>query len=245
MRRVNHHSGDKLHKQLASLLREDILKRRLRIGENIPTENMLCQQHVVSKAVVRQAVGTLVAEGLLEKRAGKGTRVISAAGGKGVPFTTYMGDPVLEGNLKLTTSVVSKKAVRTPEALLTLFSNPNDNLFEICRLFSHRSKPVLLEVGHVSESACPGISVLNISGRGIPEVLEEHFNLRLARVTTTFSLELLDGAEARQLELEVGSRAIICNHQLFLADDVPVGHLRRVNPIAAPCLVFDFHRRNT
>nr|WP_320144092.1 GntR family transcriptional regulator [uncultured Cohaesibacter sp.] len=64
-----------LYEQLKFALKEMISTRALGPGDTIPTEPELCKQYNVSRITVRRAIADLEAEGLLEKRHGKGTFV--------------------------------------------------------------------------------------------------------------------------------------------------------------------------
>lgn len=61
--------------QLEGLLREHLRHGRWQPGEQVPSEKQLCETYAVSRTTVRQAIGHLVAEGLLYHVKGKGTFV--------------------------------------------------------------------------------------------------------------------------------------------------------------------------
>jgi GntR family transcriptional regulator, transcriptional repressor for pyruvate dehydrogenase complex len=67
--------GVRLSDQVVSQLQTMIKQRAFAPGERIPSERELCETLGVSRTVVREAVGTLVAKGLLEVRPGGGTAV--------------------------------------------------------------------------------------------------------------------------------------------------------------------------
>lgn len=57
-------------KQIYQYIREAILSGRISPGEKLPSEESLTHEFHVSKTAVREALGHLVAEGLIEKRRG-------------------------------------------------------------------------------------------------------------------------------------------------------------------------------
>ena len=61
---------------LANSLRSDILSGKYRKRQKLPSENELCKKLGLSRQTVRQAIETLDAEGILERRQGSGTYVI-------------------------------------------------------------------------------------------------------------------------------------------------------------------------
>lgn len=61
-----------LYLQLASNLRRRILSAGLRPGDPLPAERVLCEDHGVSRATVREAISLLKQEGFVETRRGAG-----------------------------------------------------------------------------------------------------------------------------------------------------------------------------
>lgn len=61
-----------LHEQLSARLRTEFLANH-QPGEQLPTEEVICQTYNLSRVTVRRAIQTLVDQGLLIRRQGKGT----------------------------------------------------------------------------------------------------------------------------------------------------------------------------
>jgi DNA-binding FadR family transcriptional regulator len=66
---------DKLSVQVANHIQDLILSGRLKVGDQLPPERDLCAQFGVSRTVIREAVRTLEAKGLLVSQSGSGTYV--------------------------------------------------------------------------------------------------------------------------------------------------------------------------
>jgi DNA-binding GntR family transcriptional regulator len=64
-----------LHKQLADLLREQIVSGVLSPGDFLPSEEYLAQTHLLSRTAVRRGVEILVHEGRVTKNKGQRTIV--------------------------------------------------------------------------------------------------------------------------------------------------------------------------
>lgn len=73
--RIDRSSPVPYHAQLAAQVRELIRTGSLRVGDPLPGEPVLAHCLGVSRPVVRQALGTLAAEGLLARSRGRGTFV--------------------------------------------------------------------------------------------------------------------------------------------------------------------------
>lgn len=72
-----------LHVQIADRLRKEILNRG-KPGEKVGSQNELARRFGVSAITVREAVGTLVQAGLLERRHGSGTYIRDTNAGKAI-----------------------------------------------------------------------------------------------------------------------------------------------------------------
>ena len=66
---------NKLSNQVAENLQQLILSKTIKPGERLPTERELGEQFQVSRTVIREAIRTLEARGLLESQTGSGTYV--------------------------------------------------------------------------------------------------------------------------------------------------------------------------
>lgn len=67
-----------LYHQVSSVLRQRMISGDYEAGRKLPTEDELIAEFGVSKATVRQAVGELVASGLVSREQGGGTFVLQA-----------------------------------------------------------------------------------------------------------------------------------------------------------------------
>lgn len=63
------------YEQLKQLILREIARKGLEPGHLMPSETEMCARYGVSRTVVRQAVGELVTEGVLQRMRGKGTFV--------------------------------------------------------------------------------------------------------------------------------------------------------------------------
>ncbi len=73
--KIDHSSTKPLHKQAEELIRNLIDTPEYRDGQYLPKEVYLSEQLKISRNTLRQAISTLVTEGLLVRKKGVGTRV--------------------------------------------------------------------------------------------------------------------------------------------------------------------------
>ena len=74
--KIDPHSSVPLHAQVEELLRRLLREPKYRQGELLPAEAKIAEQLGVSRNTVRAAISRLVHEGVLERKAGRGTRYV-------------------------------------------------------------------------------------------------------------------------------------------------------------------------
>src|SRR5580692_7028933 len=78
--RLDRSSGQPLRAQLEASLRDAIRSGRLRGGERLPSSRELARELGVSRGMVQDCYGQLLAEGYLTSRTGAATRVADITG---------------------------------------------------------------------------------------------------------------------------------------------------------------------
>ncbi len=72
-------AGGPLYRRLAEALKAEIASGQHPVGSLLPTEQELCEAHGASRYTVREALRLLAEDGLVERRQGRGTEVVSSA----------------------------------------------------------------------------------------------------------------------------------------------------------------------
>lgn len=73
IKNINFKSGMPLYIQIENYIREDIKSGELKVGDKIPSEELLCKKFQVSKITVIRALRDLVNEELVIRKQGKGS----------------------------------------------------------------------------------------------------------------------------------------------------------------------------
>jgi len=143
------------HSNVANQLKTELMSGSYEIGDKLQGENDLSERFGVSRQTIRQALGTLEREGLLERRHGSGTYVKAVRMPKAVDakticvMTTYIDDyifpSIISGIDKVLSAAgyeISLKLTRNKSATerANLLSIKNSN---ICGLIVEGSKTAL------------------------------------------------------------------------------------------------------
>lgn len=122
--------GHSLAHDLVSELSQRILLGKLKPGDKLPSENLLVDEHRVSRTVVREALSKLQASGLVETRRGIGTFVLARTAPEGLRLgldtATGVRD-ILELRMGLEAQAAALAAVRRSDEQLAAMRRALDD----------------------------------------------------------------------------------------------------------------------
>lgn len=160
-----------LYAQLADLLAQRISSGELSVGDRLPTEHTLAQEHGLSRATVIKALGTLESRGVVIKRQGKGTFVTAPPMDRPLQGLGGFSQHVQSLGLIPTHELVGRfRTPRTDDPLHALFEG-EDELLEL-----HRKRFVTGALVGLQRSILPLHVALEI-GLEDPHVQDEDFSL--------------------------------------------------------------------
>ncbi|MCK1993612.1 GntR family transcriptional regulator [Peribacillus muralis] len=146
--KVNRINGP-MYLQIKEILKDRILHGVYALDTNIPSEPLLEEEFNVSKVTVRNAIKELVQEGYVEKKSGKGTRVIANGSivklSKGKRFTELL---VEEGHFIFKKMLnISHLELSSDSKLHSLFG---DHCISIERIYLLDNEPYIYFTHYVS-----------------------------------------------------------------------------------------------
>lgn len=230
MRLVDRSSPRKYYLQLVEILGNAIRAGEVQEGDRLPTEEQLCQQHSVSRAVVRAAMQELARQGLVIKIPGKGTFVQRMARGDGITLRTILTERVLDYGLEWSTEVVQKMMVTPPADVASLFSSEKaGEVFKVTRLRSVTGSPVVLETSYVSRELCPGFALEDLRNGSIFDLLVERYGVPITRTADSFAMTTLEEHEAKLLRKHAGQTALLMDRIIYTTGDRVAAFIRVLN----------------
>ncbi|MFH1743392.1 MAG: GntR family transcriptional regulator [bacterium] len=230
MRLIDRSSPRKYYLQLVEILGHAINSGELREGQQLPTEEELCQHHSVSRAVVRTAMQELSRKGMVLKIPGKGTFVRRASIGDEIALRTILTERVLDFGLEWTTEVVQKMMVSPPTDIASLFSTEKaGQVFKTARLRLIDSNPIVLETSYVSGDLCPGFALEDLRSGSIYELLLNRYGIPITRTADSFAVTTLENHEAKLLRKKGGQTALLMDRIVYTTSDRVAAFIRVLN----------------
>jgi len=204
---INRASPVPYYYQLKEIIKAQIQKGHWPPGAQIPSEPQLCEMFGVSRTVVRQALGELVAEGYLSKQKGRGTFVAKPkiAGSLVQRLTGFHEDLVRRG-LVPRTKVLSQSVIPAPETVADYLDiAAGTPVIRIERLRFVEGEPLLLVVTYIPYSLCPGLAQEDLTDQSLYQVLEEKYGIQLARGRRMLEAIAATESEAQLLGIKPGA----------------------------------------
>lgn len=222
--KITKRENNPLYLRVAEALKFEILSNEYEVGAYLPTEQQLCARFSASRYTTREALRVLESDGIVKRRQGKGTEVISTSERKG--FTQsfksisqiydYASDThlVIDRVMRIISDEkISDVLGRLPgrEWLLAEGVRTTRSNEIICgtRIFIHED---FLEIsGELS----------NVKG-AIHRLIEDRFNVSVSEVQQNISSQKLDLQVARILGKAESDYSILVTRRYLSQDDTPI-----------------------
>lgn len=194
-----------LYLQLKELIKNAIILKEYKNGEQLPTEPELCSQYNVSRITVRKAVEELCKEGFLVKKQGKGTFVKQRKLQRKMEHLLSFTQACANNGMTPSTSVLKREIVRLEERTAEEFGmEPNLEMVMIQRLRKADGTPVMLENNYYPRERFGFLLEERMEG-SLYQLLEEKYGIVIESSRDTYlDVGKADAQQARILEVGCG-----------------------------------------
>lgn len=192
-----------MYLQLREIVRDRIEDGEYAPGAAIPSENDLADTYGINRLTVRNAIDTLVKEGLLKRVHGKGVYVVGKKVERDLNRLEGFTRTMLDKKVMPTPEIVTK-AVRTAGGrYATLFGiDPSEEVYYVKRVDYADDEPCSLEEILVPKYVVPKLEGIDLSVFTLYEVYG-FYGINVARVEQTMELTTLEQSDARTLGIGV------------------------------------------
>jgi GntR family transcriptional regulator len=221
---INKNSPIPYYVQLKDLLKQRIERGVLRVGDQIPPEEELCNTFIVSRTVVRQALQVMTYEGLIVRIRGKGTFVAEPKISEGLvqKLTGFYQDMVEHGYIPIT-KVLNQKVIPASQKVASkLQIQPSTSVFEIVRLRFIQEEPIVLVTSYIPYALCPDLLNADLSNQSLYSYLEREYGIMIVRGRRTIEVEPANTYEARLLKVRKGVPLFVLESICFSSNGTPI-----------------------
>ncbi|MBE8712803.1 GntR family transcriptional regulator [Sphingobacterium hungaricum] len=219
--KIDHQSSLPLHKQVEALLRELIEAPEYQNGQYLPKEVDLSAHLKISRNTLRQAINTLVTEGLLIRKKGVGTQVekkkIFSAAGNWLSFSEEMrvlGIEIQNFELQIYRHEVSA------EVAAFFGIKPATKVMRLERLRGKKDLPFVYFISEFNPAIA--ISASENFNRPLYEILEMDYAVVAYTSKEEISAASADAFIASKLEIKQGEPILIRKRYVYDINNNPV-----------------------
>ena len=219
-----------LYHQLERALRARIATGAWPPGSLIWSERELMQAAGVSRATVRQAIGNLSRDGLIERVHGRGTFVAQSKLEQEMRSVYSFAEQMGVRGVQLEDRLLQRHRVPAAADLAQLLAvAPGAPLIHLKRVRLLRGAPLMLDSSYVPAHLCPDL-LTDPFESPLYRMLAERYDLPPVHCSDVLEPVLADRTQAHLLEVEVGAPLMFLERVTFTRGDVPLHVARNVIP---------------
>jgi GntR family transcriptional regulator len=216
--------GKTMYEQIAGTLRDRIAYGVYPEGQMLPPEMLLLAEFNVSRHTIREAMKALVAEGLIERKAGRGTIVSPKSKTGGAWGVRSLND--LVGEFTESQIVVLKRTIisaRSAPDVAALFDlRPTGSLFFIQRVIKLKPGPVALHRLYTLVRYASRIPKEEIGTKPLIGQIEEYCRVQAFRTRQVATATEADAEVAKMLGMRKGTAVLKLRRTYLSRDDEPI-----------------------
>lgn len=191
-----------IYLQLRDVIRSKIEDGEYMPGTAIPSENELAETYGINRLTVRNAVDTLVNEGLLMRVQGKGVYVLGERVERDLDNLGGFTQTMLVRRAQPTTTILVKSLRKAGGKFAEVFGiDPQEDIYYIKRVCNAGGEPFSLEEVFIPQYIVPKLEGIDLSVFSIYEVYA-FYGVELARAYQTMDLAYLNQSDARTLNID-------------------------------------------
>lgn len=216
-----------MYYRVAETLRSRIESQYYRSGSLIPSERELALEFQVSLITVRKAMDLLVREGLVARKRGIGTWVLSGNYGRlPIKLSGNFRDwfDSVSGRLqRLEAQVLEVDVVECPEQIAKVLQiEGGAKVWRMRRVRKYRGEPISYYINYGPKELVNLVSASDFRKRSFLEVFQERTGIRLARIEQRVEATVADMDVSSILGVEFGSPLFFVENVYYSIEERPV-----------------------
>ncbi len=200
---INKLSSVPLYAQLKESLKWAILEGIYDEGQQLPTEELLCNLYNVSRPVVRRAYQSLIDEGIIERHQGRGTFVKRNLVLSNLLFREDYEEYLKELNLTSTSRLLMLDIVRRFD-IPALVDEASDEFYNLKRVRYANKIPIMYENFYFPKEHFPDLPTEIHENTAFDKYIEKRFEGKEIKIMMQINAAAADDFNQVLFELEKG-----------------------------------------
>jgi GntR family transcriptional regulator len=213
-----------LYCQLKQLLKEQLLQSSpCPPDTRIPGEEELAATYRVSRMTARQAIVELVNEGILYRRAGKGTFVARPKIERKLARLTGYFDEMASRGFQPGSQILEESVIQAGLKIAGFLDlRIDDRVLQVFRLRLADEEPMALQTFHIPFDRCPELVEDDLSCNSLYHLLEQKYGLKLGHAEERITATTASRRQAALLSIDKDAPLLQIERLTFLDSGVPI-----------------------
>lgn len=227
--RIAKDASTPIYLQIAEAIGSLLTRGVLPAGYVLPPERVLCAQFGISRMTLRQAMGLLDREGLINSRRGVGTVVRNSRLRKQQQeMRSFSEDIRARGGRPESRLISLELAIPAPPVRDLFELHEQQKVYELQRVRLKDGEPLALELARIPERFCPGLERFDLARTSLFEILEQSYGLRPETCNEEISAEIPNSQQRKLLSLPARTAVLVINRKTYMDDGRPLELTRSV-----------------
>ncbi|MGD6871824.1 GntR family transcriptional regulator [Sutcliffiella horikoshii] len=217
-----------IYYQLESYIKNQIEAGFILPGENIPSEREYAENYGISRMTVRQAINSLVNEGLLYRKKGSGTFVSEKKIEQPLQGLTSFTEDMQKRGMSPTSKLIHFEVIPANSFIANeLKISEYAPVYEIKRIRLADGEPMALETNYLSVNLVKGLTVEKVKA-SIYSYVEEKLGLRITHAEQLIESVRASDEHEKLLNIERDHPMLYIQRNTFLHDGTPLELVKSV-----------------
>jgi GntR family transcriptional regulator/GntR family frlABCD operon transcriptional regulator len=203
------------YRKLYEILRQHILDGVYKEGELLPSENELCAVHNLTRPTVRHALDSLLNDGLIVKKQGKGSIVRNRP--RNIGILSISGTASAIGSSRLKTRILQKPVVKGWDDPFTFELSQiekESGCIYIERLRYVEGEPVFYDINHIPNINLPRFTARSLHDKSLFDELRRNFQIEIIGGEQNLKAVNPSAKIREMLELKMGEPVLYMERKL-------------------------------
>lgn len=204
-KRINRNGPEPLYDQVKEAIVAYIEQERLGPNDLLPSEREFCDRFGVSRLTLRKALERLIQEGLVFRRAGKGTFVSLPKLEQRLLVVTSFTEAIRQEGRTPGTQLLGVEVAEESARICEHLEIPlGSQVLKVRRLRSVDDQPFSLATSYLPHDLTSNLQAGDLQASSLYALLKDKCHLELARSKVTVEATVADAVEAALLHIKPG-----------------------------------------
>jgi GntR family transcriptional regulator len=211
------------YRWLAEVLRDEIAHGVYKPGDALPAEHELMRRYDLSSTTVRRAVHDLAREGLIYRKAGKGTFVKRSKIEEHLLHLTSFAEEMQSRHIKAAFKLTRAEWTTPPADVARLLGTPaGGQVFLVERIQFANEEPIAVARGYWRRDIGEQFAQQDLNRISLYALVEQHLHIPLVEADESISAVVADAEMARKLAVRRSAPLLVRRRLTYTGEMCPV-----------------------